>query len=103
MDIVRRKLMLVTIGTNIVHTIRTGLLLCLSPPWRPLCVIGRLGTKKKKALMAQWKRGKEGSEAPAFSLFRLSPERFLLFDYWDTRREPLRREELLCAYTVYVQ
>ena len=31
MDIVRRKLMLVTIGTNIVHTIRTGLLLCLSP------------------------------------------------------------------------
>ena len=46
---------------------------------------------------------KKGSEAPAFSLFRLSPERFLLFDYWDTRREPLRREELLCAYTVYVQ
>ena len=47
--------MLVTIGTNIVLTIRTGMLLCLSPPWRPLCVIGRLGTKKKKALMAQWK------------------------------------------------
>ena len=41
--------------TNIVHTIRTGLLLCLSSPQRPLCVIGRLGTKKKKALMAQWK------------------------------------------------
>ena len=55
----------------------------LSSPRRPLCVIGRLGTKKKKALVAQWKGGKEGSEAPAFSLFRLSPERFLLFDYWD--------------------
>ena len=27
----------------------------LSSPRRPLCVIGRLGTKKKKALMAQWK------------------------------------------------
>ena len=41
--------------TNIVHTIRTGLFLCLSSPQRPLCVIGRLGTKKKKALMAWWK------------------------------------------------
>ena len=27
----------------------------LSSPRRPLCVIGRLGTKKKKALMAWWK------------------------------------------------
>ena len=46
---------------------------------------------------------KPGSEAPASSLFPLSHERFLLFDYWDTRRETLRRRELLCAYTVYVQ
>ena len=28
--------------------------------------------------------GKKGSEAPASSLFPLSHERFLLFDYWDT-------------------
>ena len=46
---------------------------------------------------------KKGSEAPSFSLFPSSAERFLLFDYWDTLWEPLRRRELLCAYTVCVQ
>ena len=89
--------------TNIVHTIRTGLLLCLSPPWRPLCCHREARDKEKESAHGMMEGGKKGSEAPAFSLFRLSPERFLLFDYWDTQWGPLQRKELLCAYTVYVQ
>ena len=59
--------------------------------------------KEKVSAHGMMEGGKKGSEAPASSLFPLSHERFLLFDYWDTLWEPLRRGELLCAYTVYVQ
>ena len=61
------------------------------------------GDKEKESAHGMMEGGKKGSEAPASSLFPLSHERFLLFDYWDTRRETLRKRELLCAYTVYVQ
>ena len=59
--------------------------------------------KEKESAHGMMEGGKKGSEAPAFFLFPLSRECFLLFDYWDTRREPLWRRELFCAYTVYVQ
>ena len=61
------------------------------------------GDKEEESAHSMMEGGKKGSEAPAFFLFPLSPERFLLFDYWDTQWEPLQRKELLCAYTVYVQ
>ena len=61
------------------------------------------GNKEKESAHGMTEGGKKGSEAPAFSLFPWSPECFLLFDYWDTQQEPLRRRELLCAHTVYVQ
>ena len=45
--------------------------------------------KEKESAHGMMEGGKKGSEAPAFFLFPLSREHFLLFDYWDTRREPL--------------
>ena len=50
----------------------------LSPPQRPLCVVGRLGRKKKKARGARWK---EEREKRSLSLFPSSPSNFLHFDY----------------------
>ena len=44
------------------------------------------------------------AEAPAFSLFPSSPVRLLFFHYnyfyWDTQREPLRKERELCHFPV---
>ena len=55
-------------------------LFCLSPPHRPLCVVGRLGRKKKRARGAWWKEEREEErEVPAFSLFPWFPARFLFF------------------------
>ena len=69
----------------------------LSPSQRPLCVIGRLGRKKKKARGARWEGGREEKSFP-FSLFPSSSARVLFFDYcyfhWDTQRETLQRREL---------
>ena len=70
-------------------------------PHRPLCVVGRLGRKKKRARGAWWKGEREEErQAPAFSLFPWFPVRFLFFDYcyfyWDTQRKPLRRRQLFC-------
>ena len=49
----------------------------LSPPQRPLCIVGRLGRKKKRT--------------------HRPPCAFYFFDYWyfdgDTQREPLRRRK----------
>ena len=51
----------------------------LSPPQRPLCVVGRLGRREKKARGARWEGERE--RAPAFSLFPSSSARLLFFDY----------------------
>ena len=49
-------------------------------PHRPLCVVGRLGRKKKRARGAWWKGEREEErEVPAFSLFPWFPARFLFF------------------------
>ena len=74
---------------------RPYFLLELSPPQRPLCVVGRLGRKKKRVRGARW----EGERAPAVSLFPSSPACFLFFLLFyfdgDTQRGPLLRRELL--------
>ena len=46
----------------------------LSPPHRPLCVVGRPGRKKKTARGGRWKK-------KAFTIFPSSPARFIFFDY----------------------
>ena len=63
----------------------------LSPLQRPLCVVGRLGRKKKRARRARWEGERELPPFP--SSHRLF---FLLFYFdGDTQREPLLRRELL--------
>ena len=68
-----------------------------------LCVVGRLGGKKKKARGEPWE-GEREKRAPALSLFPSSPALFLFFDYCyidrDTQREPMRRRELMEHYRV---
>ena len=68
-----------------------------------LCVVGRLGRKKKKARGEPWE-GEREKRALAFSLFPSSPALFLFFDYCyidrDTQREPMRRRELMEPYRV---
>ena len=74
----------------------------LSPPPRPVCVVGRLGRKKKRARGARWE-GEEKTEAFrrffAFSVFPSPPARFLFFSiiaiFVDTQREPLWRRRRL--------
>ena len=44
-----------------------SLLLCLSPPQRPFCVVGRLGRKRKKAPETRW----EGERAFYFSIIAI--------------------------------
>ena len=67
----------------------------LSPPQRPLCIVGRLEKRKKKARGGQWEGEREEVSffplpivSRALSIFRL-----LLF-HWDTQRGPLRRREV---------
>ena len=73
-------------------------LLYLSPPQRPLCVVGRLGERKRERAGHDGK-GEERTEAPAVSLFPSSPARFPVFRLFyfdgDIQREPPRRRELL--------
>ena len=66
-----RTVTLVPHGDTKIHTIVTFLIRTpvLSPPQRPLCVVGRLGRKKKRARGARWE----------VSLYRSSPARFLFF------------------------
>ena len=84
-----RTVPLVPHGDTKIHTIVTFLIRTpvLPPPQRPLCVVGRLGRKKKRARGARWE----------VSLYPSSPARFLFFRLFyfdgDTQREPLRRRE----------
>ena len=67
----------------------------LSPPQRPLCIVGRLEKRKTKARGEQWEGEKKKR---GFPLFPSSPARFPFFEschfYWDTQREPLWRREV---------
>ena len=80
----------------------------LSPPQRPVCVVGRLGRKKKRARGARWE-GEEKTEAFrrffAFSVFPSPPARFLFFSiiaiFIDTQRKPLRRREAIHSIELY--
>ena len=75
----------------------------LSPPHRPVCVIGRLERSKKESArgaMGRIKRGREAS--PAFFPLPIVPRVLAIFFYcycyfqWDTLRElPRRRERVV--------
>ena len=76
-------------------------LFCLSPPQRPLCVVGRSGEKEKESAGGMMERGKRGRKRGSrLSLFPSFPARFLFFDHcyfnWDTLRKLLRRRQLFC-------
>ena len=67
----------------------------LSPPQRPLCVVGRLERKKKRARRVRW----EGEDRSLLFLLLIVPRALsTFFDYChfyrDTQREPLRRREI---------
>ena len=79
-------------------TIRqTSCAIHLSPPQRPLCVVGRLGREIVRGTMG---RGKREQRLFAFSLFPSPPARFLFY-YRDTQREPLRRREAIHSTGIY--
>ena len=61
----------------------------LSPLHRPLCVVGRLGREKNKALEGRWE---EKTVVPPLPL--LIVHRALSFFYWNTQRGPLRWREI---------
>ena len=68
----------------------------LSPPRRPLWIVGRAGEREKESARGTMGRGKRRT---TFFLFPSFPARFLFFFYycyfyWDTQREPLRRREI---------
>ena len=67
----------------------------LSPPQRPLCVVRRLGRKKKRARGAPWEGEKEkrGSRLFPLPIFPCALSNFSDYCYFyrDTQREPLRR------------
>ena len=72
---------------------------CLSPPQRFLCVVGRLGRKKKRARgeRLEGRREKRGLFPPFPSSHRPSRGFYFLdycYFYRDIQREPLRRREL---------
>ena len=73
---------------------------CLSPPQRPLCVVGRSGKKEKESARGTMRRGKREEKLPPFPSSHRSPRAFYFFDYcyfyWDALRGPLRRRELFC-------
>ena len=75
----------------------------LSPPQRPLCVVGRLGRKKKRARGARWEGGRENR---GFSPFPIASRTLsIFFDYYyfyrDTQREPLRRRDVIHSIELY--
>ena len=77
----------------------------LSPPQRPLCIVGRLlccgeaGEKEKESARGTMGRGKREERLPPFPSSHRPPRAFyfcrlLIFWYFgDTQREPLRRRE----------
>ena len=82
---------------------------CLSPPQRPLCVVGRLGRKKKRAQGARWEgeREKRDLRLPPFPSSRRPPRAFycffrLLLFYMDSQRELLWRRETLPLFLNYM-
>ena len=78
----------------------TSSLLLLSPPQRPLCVVGRLGRKKKRGRGARWEGGREKRSSRLFPLpiVRCALSIFLLLLFYrDIQREPLRRRKPCCT------
>ena len=69
----------------------------LSPPQRLLCVVGRLGRKKKRARGARYegKKEKRGSRLFPLPIFPCALSNFsnYCYFYMDTQREPMRRTE----------
>ena len=69
----------------------------LSPPKRSLCVMGRLGRKKKRARGGTMGRGKREERFSPVPSSHRPPRAFYVFDYCyfhkDTQREPLLRRE----------
>ena len=65
-------------------------LFCLSPPQRPLCVVGRSGEKEKESARGTMGRGKREEKLPPFPSSHRSPRAFYFFDYcyfyWDALR-----------------
>ena len=88
-------------------TIRqTSCAIHLSPPQRPVCVVGRLGRKKKRARGAWWEGEREDRGFSPFLSSHRPPRAFfffqlLLFFYRDTRRGPLRRREAIHSIEIY--
>ena len=78
-----RTVPLVPHGDTKIHTIVTFLIRTpvLSPPQRPLCVVGRLGRKKKRARGARWEGGRE-KRGPPFPSSHRPPHAFYFFDYF---------------------
>ena len=54
-------------------------LFCLSPPQRPLCVVGRLGEKEKESALGTIGRGKREEKLPPFPSSHRSPRAFYFF------------------------
>ena len=88
-------------------TIRqTSCAIHLSPPQRPLCLVGRLGRKKKRARGARWEGGRENRGFSPFPSSHRPPRAFhFSFDYCyfyrDTQREPLWRREAIHSIEIY--
>ena len=78
-----RTVPLVPHGDTKIHTIVTVLIRTpvLSPPQRLLCVVGRLGRKKKRARGARWEGGRE-KRGPLFPSSHRPPRAFYFFDYF---------------------
>ena len=51
-------------------------LFCLSPPQRPLCVVGRSGEKEKESARGTMGRGKREEKLPPFPSSHRSPRAF---------------------------
>ena len=88
-------------------TIRqTSCAIHLSPPQGPLCVMGRLGRKKKRARGSRWEGERENRGFSPFLSSHRPPRAFyFFFDYCyfykDTQREPLWRREAIYSIGIY--
>ena len=75
-------------------------LFCLSPPQRPLCVVGRSGEKEKESARGTMGRGKREEKLPPFPSSHRSPRAvyFLIIAIFIGMPcgGPLRRRELFC-------
>ena len=70
----------------------------LSPPQKPLCVLRRLGRRKKKARGGRWEGGREEARLPSFLFFHLPPcacyfSIIVFFIRISSGSDPLRKRE----------